>query len=105
MVNIVLFFAHACIQWWTRCTAYASTKDQSNGTQRINIQRQNLRTKDQSYGPIYRHVVVNILFYSLHMDQNNGIKCTYKGPMGTQCMYNYRDTRYLCVQRTNPMGN
>ena len=52
-----------------------------------------------------RHVVVNILFYSLHMDQNNGIKCTYKGPMGSQCMYNYRDTRYLCVQRTNPMGN
>ena len=38
VVNLVLFFAHACIQWWTRCTVYASTKDQSNGTQRINIQ-------------------------------------------------------------------
>ena len=39
VVNIVLFFAHAC-------TVYASTKDQSNGTQRINIQGQNVRTKD-----------------------------------------------------------
>ena len=64
------------------------------------------RTKCTCKGPIiYRHVVVSILCYSLHMDQNNGIQCTYKGPMGTQCMYNYRDTRNLCVQRTNPMPN
>ena len=77
------------IQW--------DTEDQYTGTK--------CTYKGPINGPIYRHVVVNILFYSLHMDQNNGIKCTYKGPMGTQCMYNYRDTRYLCVQRTNPMGN
>ena len=49
MVKIVLFFAHACIQY---VQVYASTKDQSNGTQRINIQGQNVRTKDQSYGPM-----------------------------------------------------
>ena len=35
---------------WGQCTVYASTKDQSNGTQRVNIQGQNLHTKDQSYG-------------------------------------------------------
>ena len=55
MVNIVLFFAK-CMH--TVVDMYASTKDQSNGTQRINMQGKNVCTKDQSYGP-----------------------------MGTQCMY------------------
>ena len=52
----------------TQCTVYASTKDQSNGTQRSNIQGQSLHTKDQSYGP-----------------------------MGTQCMYNPIGTQGTCV--------
>ena len=45
VVNIVLFFA-TCMYTvvGTRCTVYASTKDQSNGTQRINIQGQNVCT-------------------------------------------------------------
>ena len=57
---------------------YASTIDQTNGTQRINIQGQNVHTKDQSYA-LWGHNA-----------------CTKE--------QSYRDTRYLCVQRTNPTG-
>ena len=46
---------------------YASTKDQSNGTQRINIQGQNLRTKDQSYGPMWSQCMYKRTI--LHRDQ------------------------------------
>ena len=57
-VVVILCHMHVYSGMGTRCTVYASTKDQSNGTLRINIQGQNLRAKDQPYGP-----------------------------MGTQCMY------------------
>ena len=74
VVNIVCHM-HVYRGMGTRCTVYASTMDQSNGTQKINIQGQNLPTKDQPWA---------------YGDTCNA--CTKE--------QSYRDTRYLCVQRT-----
>ena len=85
----------------TQCTVYASTKDQSNGMQRIKIQGQNLHTKDQSYGPMGD---------TMHAQKNNPIgtrgTCVYKGPTLWGSNAQTEDQSYehtMHVPSSNPM--
>ena len=78
----ILCHMHVYSVMGTRCTVYASTKDQSNGTLRINIQGQNLHTKDQPYG---------LMGTQWYVQKNNPIRargtCEYKGPTHGDCMH------------------
>ena len=86
----------------TRCTVYASTKDQSNRIQRINKQGQNLHTKDHvwAYGD------------TIHVQKNDPIwtqvTCVYKGPTLWGSDAQIEDQSYeqtMHIQLSNPMGH
>ena len=77
---------------------YASTKDQTNGTQRINIQGQNVHIKDQSYGPMGSQCM-----YKRTILQGHEVPvCTKDQPYAQIEDQSYEYTMH--VQLSNPMG-
>ena len=79
MLNILCYcLPHACIQWWTQCIQCMQAQRTNPMGHRGSIQGQMYVQRTNSMG-LWRHNA-----------------CTKE--------QSYRDMRYLCVQRTNPMG-